>query len=222
MTNRTLWLILALVFALPECSPAQSNWPKMREFDDSFPVDTNAERIDFVKPLYDVNGMIKYLFVCRGGGEKYLDELERDRNIIYVGILGCRLSEGDKEIEYSLLAEDEVAPWHTRGQFHNFNEVVGDCGNYPEYGRIRHFRLRGFELTLSATDMAYAASNQLQSFTMRITLRQDDQIASSHAEQPGYLTPYAEGRNCRTILRGNETRMCRNWEKGGSWEPCKD
>jgi hypothetical protein len=214
-------VLLTLALACADCFGVEPTWPTMREVEDSFVVDTRTN-VDFVRPLYDISGTVRYVFVCKGGSDKYLDALEEPTGITYVGVLGCRLSEGKKEIESSLLAEDEVAPWHTRGQFHRFDEITGDCGDYPEYGNVRHFRLRGFELTLSETDLVFDRSNRLQSFKMHVSLRRDDRITSPRAEQPGYLTPYKDGRSCKTILKGNEPRMCRNWGKGGVWEPCKD
>lgn len=218
-TTGLAFIVLALTFG--ECFAGEILWPKMREIEDGFIVNTQ-ESVNFVKPLHDVSGVVKYVFVCKGGSDKYLDELEERTDITYVGVLGCRLSEGNKETGDSLLSEDEVAPWHTRGQYRSFDEIVGDCGKYPEYGSVRHFRLRGFELTLSATNLIYDEPHKLQSFKMHVSLRRNNGITSSRAEQPGYLTPYRSGRGCGTIMKGNDPRMCRNWGKGGAWEPCND
>lgn len=212
-----LYPVFTFILAASAGQSAESLWPIMKEFADSFAVDTKAAKIEFIKPLYDLNGVARYVFVCRGGDDWYLDELERQTRILYVGPLGCRLSEANKEVEYSLLADDELAPWHTRGQYHSYNEVVGDCGRYPEYGSVRHFRLRGFELTLSAVDQIFDSLNQLVSFRMKVSLRQDDTIKSRQAEQTGYLPPHED---CKTIMKGNEPRMCRN-RVTGSWEQCK-
>ncbi|MFI5304194.1 MAG: hypothetical protein ACHQYP_05290 [Nitrospiria bacterium] len=214
-----LILIIFFFTFITSCLAKDIQWPVMKEFTTEFPIQTNAEKLEFVKLLEDINGTIKYLFVCRGGSTEYLDKLSDQMQISYVGVLGCRLIEGNKEVEYSLLAEDDDSPWHSRGQYFNFNEVTGDCGNYPEYGRLRHFRLRGFELTLLAKDFTFNKGN-FDSFKVQISLRQDQKIKAAQAEQPGYLTPYKTGRSCKTILKGNEPRMCRNWNKGGSWEEC--
>ncbi len=215
-------MLLTLVLACRICFGAETQWPKMKEFEIDFVVQTTAEKIEFMKPLYDINSTVRYLFVCRGGNTEYLDKLSDQTNINYVGQLGCRLIEGDKEVEDSLLAEDDSAPWHTRGQFFSYDEMIGDCGNYPEYGRLRHFRLRGFELTLSAIEPVFNKQNQLESFKLKVSLRRDDKIKSAQAEQTGYLSPYKEGMSCKKIVKGNEPRMCRNWEKGGSYERCND
>ena len=212
-------IIFFCIFIIP-CLAKDIQWPAMKEFTVDFPIQTNAEKLEFVKLLEDVNGTGKYLFVCRGGSTEYLDKLTDQTQINYAGALGCRLIEGDKETEFSLLAEGDDAPWHTRGQYFNFKEITGDCGNYPEYGKLRHFRLRGFELTLLAKDFIYNKGN-LDSFKLQISLRRDLKIKSSYTEQTGYITPYQLGKSCKTIIKGNEPRMCRNWEKGGSWEECE-
>ena len=124
-------ILLLPILACANSFDLESPWPTVEEFSHSFAVETNAERIEFVKSLHDHSGTVRYLLVCKGGSEKYLDRLSADTGINYVGVLGCRLSEGNRESGGSLLAEDDSAPWHTRGQFHSFDEVVGDCGSYP-------------------------------------------------------------------------------------------
>ena len=206
-----------VVFALSCTSlAAESTWPKMKEFDDSFVVDTREEGTEFIKPLCDVNGTVRYVFLCRAGTDGYLDKHSHD--ITFVGPLFCRLSEGAKEVEFSLLAEDDSAPWHSRGQY-DFRSLLGDCGKYPEYGRVRHFRLRGFELTLSVTDVVPSDHDQLVSLRMNVSLRRHDRITSKQAEQPGYLPP---DNNCKTIKKGNLPRMCRYPDTGYIWEKCRD
>jgi len=214
MKKVIIFALLVAVLASATPLKAEAPWPKMKEFQDSFVVDTRAEKIDFVRPLYDIDGTIRYLFVCRGGTDEYLGHLENN----YVGPFGCRLSEGNKDVEESLLAEDDVAPWHTRGQY-TYEALLGDCGKYAEYGRLRHFRLRGFELTLSVTEPTTNDLNQLVSFRMNVSLKRDETITSKQAERPGYLPPR---RDCKTIKKGNLPRMCRYLETGFVWEQCKD
>jgi len=222
LQGRRLVLAFCLLLDLSVNSAlaAETAWPKIQEFDLDFVVHTNAETIEFIKHLYDLKGTLRYSFICRGGSTEYLDKLGGQKDINYVGKLGCTVNLGSRENGDSLLAEDDAAPWHTRGQYFSFDEVIGDCGDYPEYGRIRHFRLRGFELTLSAIEPVYDEKKQLQSFTLKVSLRRDDGIKSSYTQQPGYLTPYKEGRNCKQVLKGNDQRMCR--DRTGSYAPCKD
>jgi hypothetical protein len=184
-------------------------------------VDTSAQRIFFQIPLLDVQGVTSYTLNCAGGNEQFLDDLSDAGDINYVGPFACRLNEGKADTEDSLLSEDESAYWYSRGQVHDFREIVGACGRYPEYGAVRHFRLRGFQLTLDFTDVAVDRRGNPTYCVLAISVRPDATARSADAEQPGYLTPYKVGNSCDKVRRGNETRMCRDWvHSGGSWTEC--
>jgi hypothetical protein len=213
--------ILFLIIFSSTCLADDTLWPTIKEFDDEFLAYSGGKPVEYLKPLKDLNGHTKYLFVCRGGSTEYTDSLADKLDINYVNPLTCILNNGDKETESSLLAEDDSPPWHTRGQY-SLDEIVGDCSDYPEYGLLRHFRLRGFELTLSAFDIKLNEQGKPEQFKLKVSLRQDNKIKSSIAEQPGYLNPSSKGRSCEKIVKGNDTRMCRDWNNGGSWAPCKD
>jgi hypothetical protein len=150
--------------------------------------------------------------------DKYLDHLSDTSGTNYVGPLACGLSEGTSEdLEDSLLSEDESAYWYSRGQIHNFHDLIGSCARYPEYGALRHFRLRGFELTLSFGDIEVEKTGNPTYFTLTVSLRRDASITSPQAEQTGYLTPYKTG-SCDRVLKGNEPRMCR--DANSDWTEC--
>jgi hypothetical protein len=101
-------------------------------------------------------------------------------------------------------------------------DLVDACASYPEYGLLRHFRLRGFELTFSISDLKLNKQGEPEQFKLRVSLRQDDESKSKTAEKLGYLNPHAQGHSCSKIEKGNDRRMCRDWSKGGSWVPFKD
>ena len=169
-----------------------------------------------------MNGQTRYAFICIGGSEKYLDHLSDTSGTNYVGPLACGLVQAQAEqIGESLLSEDDSPHWYSRGQIHNFDELIGSCAKYPEYGALRHFRLRGFELTLYFGDVEVDKTGNPTYFTLTVSLRRDASITSPQAEQPGYLTPYKVGFSCDKVLKGNEPRMCRDWKNlGGSWTEC--
>jgi len=168
-----------------------------------------------------VHGVTRYTLNCAGGDNQFLDKLRGAEDINYVGPFACRLNEGKSNTEDSLLSEDESAYWFSRGQINDFREIIGACGRYPEYGAARHFRLRGFELTLEFTDVALDRKGNPTYFVLVISVLTDPSALSAEAEQTGYLTPYKVGRSCDKVLRGNEPRMCRDWlHSGGSWTEC--
>jgi hypothetical protein len=90
-------------------------------------------------------------------------------------------------------------------------ELHGDCAIYPEYGRLRHFRLRGMSVTLSFEDVRFKESNgdarpQLASYKLRVTVAPDSKAMRDIAESSGYLDPHRKeaGRSCAVVRKGEE------------------
>lgn len=221
-----MFMRLLLGFALASCAAVSwaspvPQWPVIQEFEKSFDVVADAEKIVIDVPLYDVKGVQRYVFLCRGGSTAYLDQLSDSTGDNYVGDLMCGLTLPGDDIEQSLLGEDDSAVWFSRGQYH-WDELLGDCGAYPEYGRLRHFSLRGFVLTLAATQVKQDMQGKLISFTLQVSLKDDPGAKAAQAAQTGYIRPKAQPGACKKVIKGDEPRMCRDWNKGGSWEECKN
>ena len=207
--NREMIFLLLSMQATP-VQPAA--WPAITETELHIGIPADGSRIGFWFPVKAADGRPLYLFSCDGGSAGYMDSISTD-SIIYVPDMMCLLNEGTSKIEWSLLAEGGEAPWHTRGQF-RWNDLVGDCGLYPEYGRTRHFSLRGMRITLRASDLELS-HGQLSHFTLDISVKNDPGASSSRSAPSGYLYP---GDDCSTVKRGVEPAYCRNQE--GSYEPC--
>lgn len=213
-------LALLLCFLLPCAFAQESEWPKVASFTQSYSVNLDDGLVAIDLPFTTVDGSVQYLFWCRGGPDDILDAMTEREGINYVGPLMCVLNEGVVRYEGSLLAEDGVGPWHTRGMF-GLSDLLGDCSNYPEFGRNRSFRLRGFVLKLVAEDIEVSSDNRWRGFRLIVSLQADPTATSDQAERPGYLRP--ERDDCATVRRGKEIRMCRDWvNKGGSWAPCPE
>src|SRR5260221_14448022 len=141
--NRAIYVLLLALSLLAITNAgfcAGPRWPEIAEFSAKFGVETSADRIFFEIPLIDVHGQTQYNLICIGGSEKYLDQLSDRYNVNVVGPLVCRLVEGKGDSvksEDSLLSEDESEYWFSRGQIHNFHDLTGSCGKYPEYGARR-------------------------------------------------------------------------------------
>jgi hypothetical protein len=191
-------------------------WPHIRPTTARFRVDFALGKVVIDLPLRDRIGRERYHFACRGVRESYLDSLKDN----WVGPLMCTLAEGTEAREESLLSEDDSAAWFSRGQFRR-EDLVGECAKYPEFGVHRSFRLRGFRLTLDADHVVVDATGRAASFVLRISVSPDETARSEQAERPGFLDPQGQGRSCAVVLRGTESRMCRDWQHGGSWELCK-
>lgn len=202
--------------AQPEAGAAPAPWPRMRAFTLTAGVRLDAPRADIDVPLYDEAGVVRYRLICRGGGQDYLDDVgERTGTAGYQPDLTCILNAGDRETDASLLAEDESPAYYSRGRF-AAAELAGDCGRYPEYGLVRHFRLRGMALTLAFSDMTAGAERPVYGL-LTVSVQPDPAARTAKAAQTGYLRP-AEGA-CRTVRRGDAPLMCRD-SRTSSWDRC--
>ncbi len=136
--------------------------------------------------------------------------------------MSCGLKSTNKGSDMNLLGEDDSALWHTRGQYH-FAELLGKCGDYPEFGRLRIFKLRGFRLMLTVSDVKTRPSGDITYFDFGVSLKADKSAIGPIAERPDYFSPYGEGRSCEVMRKGKDPRYCRDWKnKGCSWALCKD
>ena len=216
--KRTVY-VLAMTFLPFLVSQSQveyrTDWPLVTNLDTTLAIDALSERIFHEIPMKDRSGKVIYTLFCRGGSTEYLDSLSDKTGINYVAPLCFYLVSGKHDNEESLLCEDGSARWYSRGQIHDYRHFIGACGKYPEYGSLRHFRLRGFVLALHFMNIVVGKDGSPVKFQVRITAHRNKQITSSIAEQPGYLSPFKEGRSCENILRGNEPRMFRG--ENGSW-----
>jgi len=176
-------------------------------------ISTAADELDIKVPIVDSTGKQQFTLVCRGGSEAHVETIRQRTGVWYVPPLSCLLNEGVRETERSLLGEDDLAFWYSRGQFY-WDELVGACGDYPEFGRIRHFRLRGMLITLEAQDPEIREES-LAYFKLRISVKNQPSAHSLLAERSGYLHP---DKDCTNVRRGFEPHMCRN--SAGSWEEC--
>jgi len=200
-----------LMFLLP--TAAWGGWPVVAQQDVTFTVNASSPRNDISIVLFGLDAKPLYRLVCRGGSDEYRDQIFARSEIYYVPDLMCVLNEGDEEHEGSLLSEGQEPAWYTRGQF-RWPDLIGVCGNYPEFGRVRHFRLRGMEITLTASGISLD-DGHLSSFALRIQVRNARDARTRHAEPPGFLRPEGE---CTAIRKGVEPARCR--KPSGDWGEC--
>jgi hypothetical protein len=197
----------------------RTDWPGIADLDTAIAINALSERIHFELPLKGHTGKTLYTIFCRGGSTEYLDSLCDRTGVNYCGALCFFLVEGSPDetgslqSNWNLLCEDGSAHWYSRGQIMDYSELVGACGDYPEYGNLRHFRLRGLELTFQFKNITADDSGRATSFIAVISAHPDSTVTASITEQTGYLTPRKEGRGCDKVLRGNEPRSFRN-ERG--------
>lgn len=216
--NKRMAVIGTIPFLLCLDGLAQANppeWTLVREMEETFEVaQPSAAVIKTYVQSHD--GQPLYLFVCRAGLDEYFDTL----GINYAGDLDCRLMPAELgEVEVNLLVETSgLAAWYSRGRMFA-KELYGSCGDYPEYGRLRHFRLRGMLITLRFFDPQFVSIQgeaaigrrppvRLQSYKLSFTVEPDPRATGARAEPSGYLDPHKSvpenPRSCDIVLTGNE------------------
>src|SRR6476620_4093841 len=109
--------VLTLLASMPLAAVAQvtTSWPRLAEFYARVGVSMASHRNEFSIPFLDTGGKLRYTFACKGGAPEFTDRLANQAGMQFPGTLTCVLNEGGAIVEDSLLAEDGVAIWHTRG-----------------------------------------------------------------------------------------------------------
>lgn len=181
-------------------------WPTVRPLEQTFDFPDAGKGLAKTFVL-DAAGRHLYLFICRRG-----DDASGPGNILYSGTLDCRLMEarrGERE-ENLFLETPNIAAWYSRGRMFD-DELYGACGDYPEYGRIRHFYLRGMSITLSFDNAQFAPARgsavpRLVSYVLKLKVVPDPKAIRDIAASSGYLDPRKkEGtRSCQTVRKGTE------------------
>jgi len=175
-------------FELPGLASAQS-WPVVQPLHASFRVEeTAASAVEAL--VRDVDGDALYRFSCRDApGRGSRDGTDR-------GVLDCTLQDARRSDPHDLLVEArevEDAEAFRRDRV-SASELLGDCASYPEYGRLRHFRLRGMALTLSFEDVRIGARDAdgaptLAAYTLELSVDADPSAKPSNfiwvSTQPG-------------------------------------
>jgi hypothetical protein len=165
----------------------QPSWPIIKPYKQEFNFnDANSAAVSIL--LRDANGNDLYRFECHN----YL--YEDDSGFDYSGDFECKLNSlyGEGNSLPTLLTSDLHQPsdWWSRGRF-LAGELTEKCIDYPEYGRIRTFRLRGMNIRLELSDIVFASSDidveknvQLKSFRFIFDAKPDLSAATEIAECP--------------------------------------
>lgn len=172
----------------------------------SFTVDTSAAFIWAERPVMEPSGKVRYLFRCIGGRTEFLESLGDWTGSVFGAPLTCTLSSPGYHVEYTHLAEEDTAAWLTRGAF-MWEDLVGACGDYPEFGRVRTFRTRDVGVTLHAAEREIV-DGRLARFRMDVSIRPVAPAPLRYTARPGYLDPRGD---CSQVRERAEPRYTRRW-----------
>ena len=202
--------LCVIVGLFPQLAHAQV-WPAVVAQRDSLVV--NKEPRHATWTFRDAHGNGLYRLTCVTFG------YQGDPDFEYSGDFECRLTSLVLSPYSTLLTDNphQSRDWESRGRF-LADELVGSCARYPEYGAVRHFRLRAMRITLSLTDIVFDKSPGvrsasgligLSSFRFAFSVVPDSTAHSEIAELSGYeQPPYLNSsdssrydRDCSKVLR---------------------
>jgi hypothetical protein len=201
------WALALCLSAVVQNSFAEQKWPAIQPLTRTFrfpyaskaSVELSIMGTD-AKPLYQIE--------CHQYG--YADPA-----FDYSGDFECRLTSLYSKETYSTLFTndpDQSRDWQSRARFLS-EELVGSCANYPEYGRVRTFSVRGMRITLALSNIVLDLSAKpppvLKAFNLQILVAPDPAAetpiaAPVHYEEPPYLHPGDSGdhsRDCSAALK---------------------
>jgi len=172
-----------------------ATWPTimgMRKVFD-FP---DARRAGLSLEILGIDGDALYRLDC------HTWRYEQDRDFDYSGDFECRLVPLYGKEMYSTLLTDnprQSRDWESRGRF-LVQELRGRCADYPEYGRVRTFRLRGMRLRLELSNVRVVRSIDnatrgpwvLSSFRLLVSAEPDVDARGAIAERVGAAAPPPE------------------------------
>ncbi len=203
-------LVSCCAFLLVGAQQKRPRWPAVQPVNKVFEV-SDPKKAVIRTFIHGAKGERLYLFVCRTGDDESVPD------VIYTGDLECRLVParwGENE-ETLLVEEHGLKAWFSRGRM-LARELYCECGSYPEYGRVRHFRLRGMGVTIEFQDVVFESTRagcpfpeaKLVSYKLRLTVEKDPSASRDIAESSGYLGPWRKGqdppRSCKTVQEGTE------------------
>lgn len=195
MRTKTIAIAFTIVLGASQVEVASGNreWPPVAPLDRSYDV-KDADHAKLALQILSPENKALYLLECQGREEKIEGDFE------FSGDFECRLSSLYSTERYStLLTENpkQQKDWESRGRFDS-DELEGRCADYPEFGRVRNFRLRGMKIRLEMSNVSLARgrrpgdgwdSNLLRSLHFRVTVQPDKSAMSPIAERVPYKRP---------------------------------
>lgn len=156
-----------------------SRWPIVRELhaQQIYSVPT-SDTVDtpFLAFVKNVDGVAVYKLECHNGNYKGKSEID------FAGDFQCSLIaiKGREPTSWNLFAtaskNERSTDWWNRGRMLALQlRRSGPCMGYPEYGAVRHFKVRGMLITLQFSNLEWStpesgASPALKQFTFVVSV----------------------------------------------------
>jgi len=171
------------------------NWPRVAPIEKSFYF-SEGKAAEVKLSILSTQEEPAYILEC------HTFAYEGDPSFDYSGDFECRLVSAGTQDTYSTLltdVTDQSRDWQSRGRF-LAEELEGACRHYPEFGQVRHFRLRGVKITFTIHDVEFRDGLSgmkptrengplFKSFQFRVQVESDATAASEIAEPIPYAYP---------------------------------
>jgi hypothetical protein len=152
-------------------------WPPVAPFSKTFHI-PDAHNASVVADIESTDGKRLYQLTCHDGDYVSRAKCYRcsEDSFPYAGLLQCRLVPIES-LPFSYWDSDALAPYfagdgQSRAIFTK-DELVGKCADYPGWGRIRHFTLRGMQLTLSVAELEVNSEGDASSYRFSVDVEPD-------------------------------------------------
>lgn len=201
------FLVVSLFVTLASALEIRDPWPPVAYLSRTFHV-PDAHNASVITYIGGTDGTSLYQLTCHDGdymSRATCSRCEED-SFPYAGLLQCRLIPA-KPLPFSYWDFDPLAAYlagDSRAIF-TTDELLGKCADYPEWGRVRHFRLRGMRLTLSIADLVRDHKGNASSYRLSVNVEPDHEAISSIAGLSQFGEPeYDEVRHtsaCQKVVR---------------------
>jgi len=194
-------LLLGQIAVFLPASSTQPKWPAVKAFRKRFFFpETKKARLNLI--IRGADGQKLYRLHCNGASTLESEDADAWADF------SCHLhSLYSKDHVESLLIETQSGfEAQSRGEFWS-GELIGQCAEYPEWGRVRNFGLRGMRLTVEISDMHFApdprdpmhrTGNLLRSFRFEVSVLLDPLAVTETAEPTGIKFPWKDvSTNCQ-------------------------
>jgi hypothetical protein len=159
MRFTALLSVLAIPLAVPASGSALPTrtfrWPQVMPVHETFYF-PDAWRASAALEIRGTDGAPLYRLQCYGEkADRNPSDLRLHPDALYSGEFDCHLYALSSPTEWDTLLTDVMLPG---GEAYSravagATDFLGTCGDYPEYGLVRHFRLRGMRITFTYSDV---------------------------------------------------------------------
>lgn len=185
-------LFVLIWAACPRGAGSAPSWPSIKPEHQTYHF-ADAPKAKLKEVIYSEGGSPLYVLECYGYAVA-----QEGSDFDYSGDFECALHfYGTRGGYWTLLTELANADrdWESRGRFLT-DQIVEPCGRYPDLGRERTFRLRGFKLTLNLIHVLFDNQKRsplkdapaLKSFDLQVEVVPDPTATSAIAATP-HLPP---------------------------------